>query len=348
MRKKLLLEKVTKLLLSFFTFLILLISVKGYGQTIVGWNPTNPTSLTAYGPSPWAPTTSNSNLTIGGLTRGSGFGTSGTAVGSAWGGSMSVASVASAASALTNNTFVTFSIKPNTNFSASLSTFDLFYRRSAGGPANGLLQYAVGAGSYNDIATLSFSNSNSSGASIAQVSLSSISALQNISSSNTINFRILLYGNGSSTGGTFYVYSTGMSIGGTVGSVSATPTITGTATASAFTTTYGTASAAQTFTVSGSNLTANLVATAPTGFEVSADGNTYGNTATFTQTSGSASGTLRVRLKANAAVTGNYNAQNIVLSSTGATSVNITTAASGNSVSTKALTITANSQSVLS
>ena len=131
-----------------------------------------------------------------------------------------------------------------------------------------------------------------------------------------------------------------------IASSTSTPTITGAATASAFTTTYGTVSTAQTFPISGSNLTANLVATAPTGFEVSADGSTYGNTATFTQSSGSASGSLRVRLKANAAVSGSYNALNIVLSSTGATSVNIGTAATGNAVSAKALTITANDQTV--
>ena len=109
------------------------------------------------------------------------------------------------------------------------------------------------------------------------------------------------------------------------------PSITGAATATAFTTTYGTASAAQSFSISGSNLTANLIATAPTGFEVSSDGTTYGTTATFTQTGGSASGTLRIRLSATAA-SGNYNSQNIVLSSTGATSVNITTASTGNTV----------------
>jgi hypothetical protein len=118
-----------------------------------------------------------------------------------------------------------------------------------------------------------------------------------------------------------------------------TPTITGAATTSAFTTTYGTVSAAQTFAVSGSNLTANLVATAPAGFEVSSDGATYGSTAFFAQSSGSASGTLHVRLATTAAVLGNYNSQNIVLTSTGATSVNVTTAISGNSVSAKALTI---------
>lgn len=111
----------------------------------------------------------------------------------------------------------------------------------------------------------------------------------------------------------------------------ASPTITGSATTAAFTSTFGTASAAQTFGVSGSNLTANLVATAPSGFEVSADGTSYGTTATFTQSAGSASGTLYVRLSATAPI-GTFNSQNIVLSSTGATSVNITTPATGNAV----------------
>jgi subtilisin-like proprotein convertase family protein len=123
-------------------------------------------------------------------------------------------------------------------------------------------------------------------------------------------------------------------------SSSTAPTISGAATAAAFTTTYGTASAAQSFAVSGTNLTASLVATAPTGFEVSSDGTTYGTTATFSQSGGLASGTLRVRLAAAAAATGSYDAQNIVLSSTGATNANITTAATGNAVAAKGLTIT--------
>lgn len=122
------------------------------------------------------------------------------------------------------------------------------------------------------------------------------------------------------------------------GSVS-TPTIAGAATATAFTTTYGTASTSQNFNVSGSNLTANLVATAPTGFEVSSNDTNYGSTATFAQSSGSASGTLFVRLTATAAVSGSYNTKNIVLSSTGAASINLATASSGNLVTAKVLTI---------
>ena len=108
--------------------------------------------------------------------------------------------------------------------------------------------------------------------------------------------------------------------------------ITGAATAAAFTTSQGTPSAAQSFSISGAYLTANLIATAPTGFEVSSNGTNYGSTATFTQTNGSASGTLYVRLAASATI-GTYNNQNIVLSSTGATSVNISTTSSGNFVS---------------
>ena len=144
---------------------------------------------------------------------------------------------------------------------------------------------------------------------------------------------------------TLYTAATGKTIKGVAFAPIAPPTplITGTATAAPFTTTYGTASAAQTFPVSGSNLTAYITATAPTGFEVASDGATYGTTATFTQTGGNASGTLSVRLAATAAVTGTYDGVNITLTSAGATTKNITTAASGNngnSITAKALTVT--------
>ena len=124
------------------------------------------------------------------------------------------------------------------------------------------------------------------------------------------------------TGGSANLY-----VSGSVGA----STITGAATASAFTTTYGTASTAQTFSVSGANLIGNITATAPTGFEVASDG-AYGATATLTQSGGSASGTLSIRLKATAAI-GSYNSKIIALTSTGASEVDITTASSGNTVS---------------
>jgi hypothetical protein len=180
-------------------------------------------------------------------------------------------------------------------------------------------------------------------------------AINNVAGSATITVNLPAAFNNSATARLrFYQYSTngfvGVSGSGSqakisvdniaVTGVSAGPFISGAATAAAFTTTYGTASAVQTFAIIGASLTEDLVATAPTGFEVSADGTTYGSTATFAQSGGNVSGSLRVRLASTALVLGSYNAQTIVLSSAGATSVNITTAASGNAVAPKTLTIT--------
>ena len=119
------------------------------------------------------------------------------------------------------------------------------------------------------------------------------------------------------------------------------PIINGASTASPFTTTYGTASVGQTFTISASNLTTNLLATSVSGFEISRDGGIqYKDTVQFAPIAGSVSGSLLIRLKSTATVGGIYNAQNIVLSSTGANSVNINTASSGNIVSPLTITTT--------
>lgn len=120
----------------------------------------------------------------------------------------------------------------------------------------------------------------------------------------------------------------------------ATATITANATFPApLTTTYGSASGATSVAVSGTSLTADITATAPANFEVSGDGITYGNTAVFTQTGGSAAGTLYLRIRNNAPVSGGYDSQNVILTSIGASPVNVATTASGNSVAAKALTI---------
>jgi endonuclease G len=69
-----------------------------------------------------------------------------------------------------------------------------------------------------------------------------------------------------------------------------------------FTSVSGTASASQSYTVSGSNLTSNVVVTAPAGYEVSLDNSTFGGSKTLVPTSGSLSGvTVYVRLSASAA-----------------------------------------------
>ncbi|MEI8293696.1 MAG: YDG domain-containing protein [bacterium] len=114
-------------------------------------------------------------------------------------------------------------------------------------------------------------------------------------------------------------------------------------TAADLTTTYGNASANQTFTIAGTNLTADISATAGTGFEVSSNGTSYGSTATFTQSSGSAIGTLYARLAANASATATYTSATMAtLSSANATSWVVSTDSAGSAVSTRSLTITAN------
>ena len=184
---------------------------------IAGWNPGTPTALSNYGSSPWTPTTTVSGITYGGLTRGSGIGTSGTAVTSAWGGSMTNANLSTTSSALTAGQVITFSLRANpaTSVDLSFSTFDLSYRRTSTGPSLGLLQFSLDGTNYTDISSLSFSSTSTSGAAISQVNLSTISSLQNVSSANTVRMRIILYNN-TTAGGQWYVYGSGLTIGGTV------------------------------------------------------------------------------------------------------------------------------------
>jgi len=83
-------------------------------------------------------------------------------------------------------------------------------------------------------------------------------------------------------------------------------------------------SAEQTFTASGSKLTANMVITPPTDFEISTtSGSGFGSSITLTPTSGTvAATTIYVRLKAGLAVA-SYNSENITATSAAATTKNI-------------------------
>jgi len=116
----------------------------------------------------------------------------------------------------------------------------------------------------------------------------------------------------------------------------ATPTIGTEGTLSGVTTVYGTASGTTTITVTGSDLSADITASAPAGFEVSSDGTTFSTTAAFSPTSGAVSGTLYVRLAATTSV-GTYSGD-VTFSSTGAT--NVTAAMPSSTVTAKELTIT--------
>ncbi|MBI5858457.1 MAG: M36 family metallopeptidase, partial [Sphingobacteriales bacterium] len=102
----------------------------------------------------------------------------------------------------------------------------------------------------------------------------------------------------------------------------APPTITTTGTLSPFTSCSGTASAEQTFTVSGADLTANLVVTAPADFEVSTtSGSGFGSSVTLIPSSGTVpTTTIYVRMAATAV---GSPSGNIACTSTGATTQNV-------------------------
>ncbi len=89
-----------------------------------------------------------------------------------------------------------------------------------------------------------------------------------------------------------------------------------------FAATLGSPSAAQTFSAGGSNLNGNIVVTAPTDYQVSTNGSTYGSSATLTASAGSvATTTVYVRLAATAAV-GSPSGL-VTIASDGATSQNV-------------------------
>ncbi|MCF8451106.1 MAG: Ig-like domain-containing protein, partial [Taibaiella sp.] len=199
-----------KKILSLFLFTALICCLNTNAQ-IAAWNPAG---LSGYGPSPFAATTTAANVTVVGLTRGSGVSLGGTAAGNAWGGTDWQG--ASEAAGISIGDSITFRITANSGFMVSLSSFQLFYRRSGTGASNGKLQYSLDGGtSYTDISTLSYSSSSSSGSSLPSVSLSGIAALQNVPCGTTIRFRIINWG-GTGSSGTWYVFSSGLSVSGTV------------------------------------------------------------------------------------------------------------------------------------
>lgn len=107
--------------------------------------------------------------------------------------------------------------------------------------------------------------------------------------------------------------------------LSATPTSLG-----GFTSVAGSQGAAQTYTLTGSNLTANVIVTAVTGYVVSKDGSTFGTSATIVPSSGSVNQTISIAL-ASTNTAGAYSG-NIVNSSTGASPFNVSV--NGNTTAT--------------
>jgi hypothetical protein len=195
----------------FFTLsIILLAAINGIAQ-IAGYN----TSLLTggnnnFGASPLAPSTSNINATVGGLTRASGVSTTGgSGANRALGGNNF--QFVDAAAAIAANSFFTTTLSPNTGYTMSLSSIDPFsYRRSGTGATNALIQYQLGSGAFVDITTVAFPNTGNGGATLSSIDLSGIPALQAIPSGTIVTFRIVPFG-GTALTGTFYFFDVAVS-----------------------------------------------------------------------------------------------------------------------------------------
>lgn len=160
-----------------------------------------------FGASPLAATTAAANLTVGGLTRGTGIGTTGTGAGNAWGGNDFTITTPSEATAITANEFATLTITANTGFTVSYSDIAAYnIRRSNTGPTTGQWQYQLGAASFVDIGTDITWGGTTTAAGNAQTSinLSGITALQNVAAGTAVTFRVVTWG-ATATGGTWYL-----------------------------------------------------------------------------------------------------------------------------------------------
>jgi DNA/RNA endonuclease G (NUC1) len=187
-------------------------STNGGLTTLFGWDVSGLTGGAGnFGTSPLPATTSGSQLSVIGLTRGSGVGSTGTAAQRAWGGNAFTAT--SGANAITANQVITFGGSVSNGYTVSYSVISMFsYRRSSTGPASGLLQYQVGSlGSFVDITSLAYPTNTSTGATLNPINLSGIPALQNVGAGTNVTFRIVNYGGGSS--GAWYIFDAAKSTG---------------------------------------------------------------------------------------------------------------------------------------
>jgi uncharacterized repeat protein (TIGR01451 family) len=128
---------------------------------------------------------------------------------------------------VTANQTITFSAAASAGYTVSYSAISRFdYRRSSTGPANGVLQYQIGSGPFNDITALSYPSSTNIGASLSPINLTGFADLQNVGPGTNVTFRIVNYGGGSV--GTWYIFDVAgssaldFSVDGTVAPVSTT------------------------------------------------------------------------------------------------------------------------------
>mgnify|MGYP003574929763 CR=1 FL=1 len=114
-----------------------------------------------------------------------------------------VAATTDIADAITNNLYFGFQVKPSANYKASLSTLRSKIRASGGGAKTWLWRYSIDGTNFNDLGTVYYNAGTAvAGVNMPDVDLSGIAALQNLTPSTMVYFRLYVQGSNATTGST--------------------------------------------------------------------------------------------------------------------------------------------------
>ncbi len=176
----------------------------GATTELASWNFFNQTGGGAQG---LMPTFLNSSLNATGLVRGNGVTNVDATADRLWGARAWSLNTVDAVSGINNNKFLTFSFTPKENNFVSFTQINPTKIRIASlGPINYTFQYSIGNSAYTTITTLNVARPTStSNFILPSIDLSSISILQNVSSTKTVNFRIIPWGATNSEFSHFYL-----------------------------------------------------------------------------------------------------------------------------------------------
>jgi len=144
-------------------------------------------------------TTTNANLVLSSVTRGSGIQPGNPAITNTFG-SESFTDGGDRANAIVNNEYLAFTVTTSPGYFTKFTTLDANFRRSATGPNNFEWQYSLDGTSFTTIgSSFTYNNVTADGDAQAQINLANISAIQY---KTTVYFRLYAWG-ATNVGGTF-------------------------------------------------------------------------------------------------------------------------------------------------
>ncbi|MCL2416512.1 MAG: T9SS type A sorting domain-containing protein [Bacteroidales bacterium] len=158
-----------------------------------------------FGPSPFAPTAHDFNMTVGGFVR-HWTPSGGTPALHAWGGNNFAITATTIDAAITANNFATFTLTANEEHALWITEIGNYnIRRSAGGPTTGQWQFQVGTDAFVDIgAPITWGTVVTvEGNTQEVIDLSGFTELQNVAAGTTVTFRLVVWG-ATQAAGTFY------------------------------------------------------------------------------------------------------------------------------------------------